>query len=873
MIGTCFYIFLFGVRMGSRTTDIWLKGAVISLLEDMILLKPMKLYIKWVGMSVIITSDISILQEHLFSKFKLIMLRSSGLMRSANSLIQHMNPACRAARQFPGLPMSRLLMSLTDFDFPKDLAHKRHFAAGLLELGSIAALLFITSLPDEIEDVVYDSMATTGTGALLIVLSFLAQFSIVVPVALVVVFVGVPVVYYGIHWRRHGTAGVTDYETTLDEILDMELENEGPKFKQRARKTKNKHHNKAASILPIKIPSVKTDLGFIRAFSFVSTPHARSPGSPGGNSYLSRSPGGVSMPSVSPASWSSLSKRANNALFADIYVDQDNISSAGGSRSSQDLSHQISKYFRPGSGSFSPITVSGQQNGRGRPHRYTVHHEEIPVVKETDDEMDYVITSENEGANEQGETALVRADSGNAFSLFDEIYRGAEKDKITYSTNDELSALRQMQSAKKTSVAEDLSTPPHPTKVKSAQRSLNRTPSRFAGENPLSAHKSAVTITPRTPMVADTADPVSINVESPALIVPKRLAPIVGKAPKITEPDSEAPARPKSITEVFGHGQGLNPLKRSALAPRGMRVPAIIQDFESKSAGAPNRRPSDGSASVSNPGVIHRGVAPAPGAGLPERLAIVKSMMPPAPMAGFLGSVPVSTSASSAVITRRPTVRQLLAERDAVEESASVISIADKPKLTVHPRRPSAAMRTSTVDGLHASSAAMPISASAGFDIDRLVRLRSRLLPANSGGSAGVVTEEMEMPSSPSSNVVDQANTTLGLKSPSIPRRSLLFGNGSADVARIQAAPTVISPASSETITDTNSGLVPLRRRPSVHAITRIGQEARQNITRSTGSFRSRSLAAASRPRAQMTSYEDGALDDEPDIESFIDME
>ena len=32
-----------------------------------------------------------------------------------------LNPACRAARQFPGLTLSRLLMSLNDDDIPSDL--------------------------------------------------------------------------------------------------------------------------------------------------------------------------------------------------------------------------------------------------------------------------------------------------------------------------------------------------------------------------------------------------------------------------------------------------------------------------------------------------------------------------------------------------------------------------------------------------------------------------------------------------------------------------------------------------------------------------------------------------------------------------------
>lgn len=39
-------------------------------------------------------------------------------MRNKNSLIQHFNPVCRLARDYPHLPIARLLMSLNDFDLP-----------------------------------------------------------------------------------------------------------------------------------------------------------------------------------------------------------------------------------------------------------------------------------------------------------------------------------------------------------------------------------------------------------------------------------------------------------------------------------------------------------------------------------------------------------------------------------------------------------------------------------------------------------------------------------------------------------------------------------------------------------------------------------
>jgi hypothetical protein len=52
------------------------------------------------------------------NRSKLVLLRSHGLINNHNQLIQHLNPICRVSRIFPVLPISRLLMSLNDYDMP-----------------------------------------------------------------------------------------------------------------------------------------------------------------------------------------------------------------------------------------------------------------------------------------------------------------------------------------------------------------------------------------------------------------------------------------------------------------------------------------------------------------------------------------------------------------------------------------------------------------------------------------------------------------------------------------------------------------------------------------------------------------------------------
>jgi hypothetical protein len=47
---------------------------------------------------------------------KLFLIRRCGLIKDAHAFVQHLNPACRVARLYPTLPISRLLISINDVD-------------------------------------------------------------------------------------------------------------------------------------------------------------------------------------------------------------------------------------------------------------------------------------------------------------------------------------------------------------------------------------------------------------------------------------------------------------------------------------------------------------------------------------------------------------------------------------------------------------------------------------------------------------------------------------------------------------------------------------------------------------------------------------
>jgi hypothetical protein len=229
VLGTCFYIFLFGIRLGSRSTNTWLLGGLVSLAEEILLLAPVKVYLRHFAMSSIIVSDIKVVFQQLQRKAKLIMCRTSGLMRSANGMVHHLNPACRAARHYPRLTVSRLLISITDDDLPRNLAAPHSLTAlSCMHLSSLVVILCIASLPDFFQDVLFESTAVSGVGGMLILLAEVTKISIAIPTILVFVFVICPLVcLLWVHFK-HVHLAVQAATSGVHEASPVEVDLESP---------------------------------------------------------------------------------------------------------------------------------------------------------------------------------------------------------------------------------------------------------------------------------------------------------------------------------------------------------------------------------------------------------------------------------------------------------------------------------------------------------------------------------------------------------------------------------------------------------------------------------------------------------------------
>lgn len=211
--------------MGSKTTSAWLQGNLISFAEDLILLQPMKLYVKWIAMSFVIYSEVKSLIQQIIKRSRLVMLRSSGLMRSADAMIHHLNPACRAARHpsLVKLSTSLLLISLNDDDIPRELDLQPMERLNMLQRVVIYFLVLLRQLPEDGVDIFYGTSANVLTSLVLIFLGLLAQYSIFIPISIAIVIFGVPVVHY---WRKYVNYSYHTFlqePTAVDEILDVEI--------------------------------------------------------------------------------------------------------------------------------------------------------------------------------------------------------------------------------------------------------------------------------------------------------------------------------------------------------------------------------------------------------------------------------------------------------------------------------------------------------------------------------------------------------------------------------------------------------------------------------------------------------------------------
>ena len=118
LLGMAVVIYLFSTSIGSKAIPFWGNLTLFCLGTDIFLVQTMKIYLKNIILIAPLRKAVPLLCETLGKKVRFMMTHNSGMMKGALSLVQHFNPSCRVARMYPGLPISRYLLSVNDNDIP-----------------------------------------------------------------------------------------------------------------------------------------------------------------------------------------------------------------------------------------------------------------------------------------------------------------------------------------------------------------------------------------------------------------------------------------------------------------------------------------------------------------------------------------------------------------------------------------------------------------------------------------------------------------------------------------------------------------------------------------------------------------------------------
>eukprot|EP01036_Dinobryon_divergens_P022644 gene22644-30922_t len=207
------YVFIYGSLIGSQAATYWLIIAFICCFQDLFLSSTLRVLMKWIGLSSICCDSLQSQHQLLQQRARYLLTRQCGVMGTYTSyLVQHFNPACRAARSCPHLPTSRLLFSLNDDDLPvRVLSRHKQGTSVQHTLGEIVkAVAYVTFLfPRWMHGILFDVWASAFLGALLVALAASSAISIFIPIAVAVIILGLLALTLYLSWDNLSPRYVT----------------------------------------------------------------------------------------------------------------------------------------------------------------------------------------------------------------------------------------------------------------------------------------------------------------------------------------------------------------------------------------------------------------------------------------------------------------------------------------------------------------------------------------------------------------------------------------------------------------------------------------------------------------------------------------
>ena len=173
---------------------------------DLLVLQTIKIWMKFVAVASIASSELRIFHAMLKERARFIITRTNGVVRNYNQMIQHANPACRAARTFPELAVGRLLLSLNDNDLPVHIWRDRHMTltggVGWIFQSFLYVLLSpLIVLPLVTHEFAIELTTTCILNLIMVGLVLLSRVNVFIPVGIAAFFVAGILLSCLIIWR------------------------------------------------------------------------------------------------------------------------------------------------------------------------------------------------------------------------------------------------------------------------------------------------------------------------------------------------------------------------------------------------------------------------------------------------------------------------------------------------------------------------------------------------------------------------------------------------------------------------------------------------------------------------------------------------
>ena len=220
-----YFIYTFNGDVGSRAMPTWTTVTIMCIVLDVLVLQPGMIWIRSSIIFNLVGSEVSTIIRALKKYSRVILRRTNGLMRDSNALVQHFNPACRVARTFPSLPVSRLLLSLGDHDVPVARPSR-------LQRICMKAFLYIYApvayLPQGPQELAIDFLCTALFYGVLVGLHLLGQFNAGVMAAAIITLVfgivGSELSIFLKYWKENKKAKVAKNMFVAEEkAIDLKL--------------------------------------------------------------------------------------------------------------------------------------------------------------------------------------------------------------------------------------------------------------------------------------------------------------------------------------------------------------------------------------------------------------------------------------------------------------------------------------------------------------------------------------------------------------------------------------------------------------------------------------------------------------------------